>query len=54
MTIHTDDLNITDKIKEELVNYGIEEALIESTFVDIIVGNHLGPKSGGIIAVWRE
>lgn len=54
MTIHTDDLNITDKIKEELVNYGIEEALIESTFVDIIIGNHLGPKSGGIIAVWRE
>lgn len=54
MTIHTDSLKITDKIKEELVNHGVEEASIESSFVDIVIGNHLGPNSGGIITVWRN
>jgi len=53
-TIHTDNLKIADKIKEELVNYGVDEASIESSFVDIVVGNHLGPDSGGIITVWRN
>lgn len=53
-TIHTDSLKIADKIKEELINNGVDEASVESSFVDIVVGNHLGPDSGGIITVWRN
>jgi len=54
MVARTDSLKIADKIKEELINYGVDENLIESSFIDIIIGNHLGPNSGGIIAVWRN
>jgi DegV family protein with EDD domain len=54
MVAHTDSLKIADKIKEELINYGVDEKLIESSYIDIIIGNHLGPNSGGIIAVWRN
>ncbi|MGM0641739.1 MAG: DegV family protein [Thermotogota bacterium] len=52
--IHTDSIKISDRIEEELVKKGIDEEDIESTFIDIVIGNHLGPNSGGLITVWRN
>ncbi|MFA6996837.1 MAG: DegV family protein, partial [Defluviitoga sp.] len=51
--VHTGSLKVGGDLLDEVVKLGIPREKIIFEPMDIIIGMHLGPESGGIITTWE-
>lgn len=53
MVLHTNNKEIAEDIYLNIKNKNIDLE-IRKDYIDIVIGTHLGPDSGGLITVWEE